>query len=400
MGSARALILLAAGLASGSSCNRDPLANGVVDAGAAIPDSQFSSVDLRREGADLGVHNCAGGPIQFSQAAIQTVAPSPQAISLTNLKGDGVIDAIVLGMGGELDVAVSNGHGGFGTPVAFQTTASGASLAIADFDGDGLLDIATVPGPSILFGGAGSSAFQRSVHLSTPGYVATYLAAASLPHTGGMAGLILGAEGTPAVEVMLNNGGTLGSVIQTPVAKVTESIAVTDLNHDGFPDIVVAEIDRVQVLLGSQTGFHSPQTVGTGEYLGFLCLGDLDGDGQVDVAVPDVFALAVLLYWGNGDGTFAAGTPINLPSGPNHAICVDLNCDGYSDLVTSNGQASASVLVSHGSNRSFSVAQTLRLAAGAMPWALAAADLNGDVLPDVVVSDITNSTITTFLQGL
>src|SRR5207249_410384 len=63
-------------------------------------------------------------------------------------------------------------------------------------------------------------------------------------------------------------------------------------------------------------------------------LGDVDGDGKLDLVFCQPSGVSELL--GNGDGTFRAGPAYSLPSRPRFAIIEDVNADGRPDLVLAN----------------------------------------------------------------
>ena len=120
------------------------------------------------------------------------------------------------------------------------------------------------------------------------------------------------------------------------------AIAVGDLNHDGIPDLVVANngaepgppFGNIAVLFGKGDGtFNKPVRYYAGIRPSDLALGDFNGDGNLDVAVvPTNGKDRILVLLGNGDGTFSS--PKTYPAGiAPHAIAVaDFNGDGKLDL--------------------------------------------------------------------
>ncbi len=122
------------------------------------------------------------------------------------------------------------------------------------------------------------------------------------------------------VGVLLGKGdGTFQAAVKYPSGgNFASSVAVADVNADSKPDIVVLNAfndpGTVGVLLGNGDGsFQAPTTYDTGQYSipEALAVGDLNGDGHPDIAVAnfghsdcDCNDGRVGVLWANGDGTF------------------------------------------------------------------------------------------------
>jgi hypothetical protein len=117
---------------------------------------------------------------------------------------------------------------------------------------------------------------------------------------------------------------------------------VGDFNEDGVPDVVAmapTDSPNLSLFLGKGDGTFSAGTVvatanGTEA---ILAIGDLNGDGHLDILLSNQsLDVGWTPYLGRGDGTFVAGTSVDLgnwPFGKRVGLLWDLNGDGYPDYV-------------------------------------------------------------------
>jgi uncharacterized protein (TIGR03437 family) len=234
--------------------------------------------------------------------------PGPAQFAITgDFNGDGNADAAVA-LGdptsgstlSEIAVLLGNGHGAFGTPV-ITNGVSGRFMAAADLNKDGKLDLAvantpvntsqgdTTPGLTILLG-TGNGSFTTSTTLLTS-YAVEAVTIADV-NGDGIPDLV-----TPMSDVNFNFfiGVALGKgdgTFKTPVVFATEfgatAVAVTDLNADGVPDLVVAHDCGMTFLIGNGDGTFQPERSfagGTSPY--YVLAADMTGDGKSDLVISN-----------------------------------------------------------------------------------------------------------------
>jgi FG-GAP-like repeat/Abnormal spindle-like microcephaly-assoc'd, ASPM-SPD-2-Hydin/FG-GAP repeat len=141
------------------------------------------------------------------------------------------------------------------------------------------------------------------------------------------------------------------------------SVATGDFNGDGKLDLIVPDTGSgdVSVLLGNGgRTFRAPisYSVGQGASPQFfqVAVADLNGDGKLDFVVSDFVDNYVSVFIGNGDGTFKPGIAHAVGTNPTSVAVADVNGDGKPDLVISNqncpnrtcGKATVSILLGNG----------------------------------------------------
>lgn len=279
------------------------------------------------------------------------------------------------------------------------------SIAAADFDGNGNLDLVTADqadGKLTILLNTGTGAFVPQAQRPAPGNGPDFVAAGDF-NSDGIPDLAVTNSTDNSVVLLRGVGdGTFlpfGSAVQ--VGQSPDSIAVGDFNNDGKQDLAVANADtnNVYILLGDGAGGLTPHgsPLSAGTHPTSITVIDYDIDGKSDLAVSNLNDASVSLFHGDGLGSFTAvGTALTVGSGPAGIIAGDFNGDGHPDLATANFGGGVSILLGDGAGN-FGLHS---LSAGSQPAGLAEIDLNGDGFDDLAVANVSSSDVTILQGGL
>src|SRR5262245_41844416 len=246
----------------------------------------------------------------FSPAVSVPVDTNPLAVVTGDFNGDGHLDLATANPDANtINVLLGEGAGGFGTAISSAgfSGVNRVSLTVADFNNDGRDDLAIVARyvGDIVWGGAG-------------------------------------------VGVFLSNGdGTFGSATGASTADSTLAVAAGDFNNDGNSDLVVTGWDTyggdgddgfVQFLQGNgHGGFAETSPMWLSVYRVGLTVGELNGDGNLDVIATDgeFGGWSGLALLGNGAGRFVSRYEVvfGSTSATGGSAVGDFTGDGIADLV-------------------------------------------------------------------
>ncbi len=312
-----------------------------------------------------------------------------------SLPGAGYVAALVIGDvngDGRPDLVSSSGYvaygeGGanFSSPMSFvvDSTYYPTNVALADLRNNGLTDIVTNARyvVSVLLN-QNNKGFEDGVWTSVAGGAGCGVKG----DFNGDGHPDLAVNNTQGIVILLGTGKgdapfTLGSTITLGGAGC---FVTTDLNDDGKLDLLVPVQGNIYAYLGNGDGTFTLASITPTPSGGYLATGDFNHDGKVDFATT-----GNLIALGNGDGTFQNPTDIvaDPPSGGFSGIASgDINNDGWKDLVlTSNVfpvNANATVLINNHKGGFTQVPTKF----GALTVQPILTDLNGDGNLDLILA--------------
>jgi hypothetical protein len=207
-----------------------------------------------------------------------------------------------------------------------------------------------------------------------------------------------------------NNGsGVFGSNATLAVNNDPKFVVTADVNGDLRPDLICVNglnskpsdpNGTLLVLLNNGSGgFVSNATYDVGEDPSCVVAADVNGDGKADLICANYNSDTLTVLTNNGSGVFGSNATYNVGISPISVVAADINGDGWPDLITANFGANSDVstltMLTNNGSGIFALYATITVDSqpddNSEPDYIAAADVNNDGRPDLIISSLTGT---------
>ena len=331
---------------------------------AAGPTGKVSFLDTSNQNAVLGTAELGTATKSFAWTTPQSpaTAAEPQSIVVADFNSDGIPDLAIATDGtsatkniGSIQILLGKGDGTFQSAKTFTGLAGDQLLVAAPFVTGGPEDILTVSNTS----------------------------------TGTNNALLLIGDG--------KGGFTVGTPFSLGGVLDVSALITGDFNGDGRQDFIVGGqiygVPAFNVYLGNGNGTFNGGTLNATSDVSITALaaGDFTGRGALDIAVVHSDG-TVDIFLQDGVGDFFPSNGTRAGSSPSAIAVADFNGDGKADLaITNSAQDNVTILLGDGTGNFTAAASP---GTGSSPKSIAVGDFNGDGIPDLAVTNSGSNNVT------
>ncbi len=360
-----------------------------------------------------------------------TGTTTPARLATADLNADGKIDAVVPNNGNSTlsifrNVSASTGFytSSFVTQSTISSNTNLQGVVLADLDGDGKPDLITTHG-NLGGGGGATQIYVYQNGSSTGGSIGFFTGSGFTAGTNPVSVVAGDIDGDGKLDLVVANYGngfsTTGSLVvlrntssgvgsfsfvassaYTTNINTPYSVKIADFDGDGKQDIVTANyltsgyvsVYRNTSTTGSIT-LTSVNTYTAGTSPEYVEVGDIDGDGKIDIAVTNYGGASVSTFrnTSTGTGSISFSAAVNFSTSTNPAGCTltDFDGDGKLDGVVANRTSGTLTVYKNtatsGSITSGSFATGVNFSTNNSPTGMAIADLDGDGKPEILITN-------------
>jgi FG-GAP-like repeat len=352
--------------------------------------------------------SAAHAQFTFSVATGVAAGMEPGGLAAGDFNGDGLVDlATTTDAPDSITILFNNGAGGvvLGLTVPLPNSSSPGELVAGDVDGDGDDDFVVILKDQLSV---------MTVYQATPG---SFTLGGTAPvgdrprgidmadiDGNGSLDVAVANRDDNTISVLLNDGTGVFSSMTIAVGAEPRAVAIADFDGDEDGDIAVTEHDArtVRILSNSANVFSSTAVLSVPANVrpDGIEAADLNGDDIADLAVAtsdQTLGLNQVTVYLNSGGSFTG--PMAYALGGTNAssvVAADFDCDGDMDLAAANQDSNNVSLVANAGNGTFGAA--MQIAVGVTPEIVSAADIDGDGSPDVSTANRDSNSVAVALN--
>lgn len=351
----------------------------------------------------------------FAGKQSHLTSSGPTAITISDLDGDGMSDiAVTTSISDVVSILRNTSNSGaltFAPRTSFSVGRTPRDIIAGDIDGDGK--------PDLIVANPNSNSVSVLRNTSTIGvlsFVRRDFVTAEGPNSVAVAdfdadGKLDVVISTSTLGSVLRNVSTPGNIafngkIDVQMGSFPTDIVVGDIDGDGKPDIATSNLSERLAVVRNQS---TPGNINFATRVDFLTesssrsltIGDFDGDGKYDLALPNDGSVSIFRN-SSSPGNVAFAARANFISGSSgfHIASADIDGDGKLDLASANWLATlaqrVSVIRNTGNVGIPSFATNISLTSGRGPYAIAVGDLGQDGKPELIIANNNDESITIF----
>ena len=365
-------------------------------------DGHLDIVAVNYQSSNLEVFLGRGDGTFKSPQTYPLISPNLPTIT-AELEGNGVPQVLVANpQAGTISIFNSQGDGTLSLLSTLDVGGSPSGMVVGDFNGDGRPDLAVTDAASgelLVFLGLGDGTFESPVRYQV-GKLPRSPIAEDLENDG-ILDIILINTGSNDVSLLFGRGdGTFEPAQVFPTGLEPTSLLAGANNGDGTVDIVAvnrSSEDYTEAIFKPGGNFSITTVKLAGITPSTLVTGDFTGDGKADLVIDDSTTGRVYVDLYPATNPNPILLPVNVGDGKIYLASADLFRNGEDDLILANAQTRIVTILSGWANNTFQNKYTIQVN---VPIAgLTVVDLNKDGFPDILITEAGTGQIQTYLSG-
>lgn len=347
-------------------------------------------------------------PVNLYAPRAYLTGSGPSSSVSADFNGDGVLDVAVANRtSNTVTILIGTGDGLFTEAASYASGNGPAKIAAADLNNDGNVDLVTLntEGTLSIFRGSGNGTFLAA--LTTPVAAGSSDFAIGDFTGDGKLDLAVPSSLGNTFSILSGNGdGTFSQLPATATSYSPNQLVAADFNNDGKLDLAITyrSFSSYAIFLGTGSGTFQPERLkaltNTGE-LTRIAAGQLNGDTKVDLVITSVEAFpsgiaAIHAMIGAGDGTFTEKPAIPIGRNPSALVLAHVDNDNRLDILTATNSGDQLELLYGLGDGTFS--PTVTLTAPQSVTSINVSDFNNDGRGDIALTSYTAGLFTVFQQ--